>query len=34
VRRFSIESCVEKYDRLYRGLLNDQRAGQIAGLTQ
>jgi glycosyltransferase involved in cell wall biosynthesis len=31
-REFAIESCVEKYDRLYRGLLTGQRAGQIDGV--
>lgn len=29
---FAIESCVEKYDRLYRGLLNGQSPGQIDGV--
>ena len=31
-REFAIESCVEKYDRLYRGLLNGQSPGQIDGV--
>lgn len=29
---FTIESCVEKYDRLYRGLLNGRSPGQIDGV--
>ena len=31
-REFSIESCVEKYDRLYRGLLDGEKPGQIDGV--
>jgi len=31
-QRFSIETCVEKYDRLYRGLLSGESAARIAGL--
>jgi glycosyltransferase involved in cell wall biosynthesis len=31
-REFTIESCVEKYDHLYRGLLNGQCPGQIDGV--
>jgi glycosyltransferase involved in cell wall biosynthesis len=31
-RRFSIETCVESYDRLYRGLMLGENAGDIEGL--
>jgi len=31
-RDFAIESCVEKYDRLYHGLLAGQRIGEINGV--
>ncbi len=33
VRHFSIESCVENYDRLYRGLLRGETAGTIPRLS-
>ncbi|NWG24074.1 MAG: glycosyltransferase [Pseudorhodoplanes sp.] len=32
VRRFSIESCVDRYDRLYRGLMDHKLPGEIEGL--
>lgn len=31
-REFSLESCVEKYDRFYRGLLQGRKPGQINGI--
>ena len=31
-RRFSIETCVESYDRLYRGLMLGKNAGDMKGL--
>ncbi len=31
-RRFSIETCVQSYDRLYRGLMLGEKAGEIEGL--
>jgi glycosyltransferase involved in cell wall biosynthesis len=32
VRRFSIESCVDHYDRLYWGLIDRKLPGEIEGL--